>query len=179
MNLTETKRVFSVIVTLGFMGGIFYTNMLAHDYLSMTSVFNQYYLEQFMGVDILVNDYIIHVAMLRLLPLILLIILGYTKFHKIGILGVVLWVGFLWGIYLSIGVVVLGIKGIIICILGIVPQIFFYIPAYLMVMVYAYQYPVVRWNFGKTLVVTLCILCGVVIECNVNPIIMKWFINIL
>lgn len=179
MNVTELKRIFSIIGTLGFIGGIFYTNMLAHDYLSMTSVFNQYYLEEFMGTDILANDFIIHVTILRLLPIIILMILAYTKFHKVGILAMVMWIGFLWGIYLSVGVVVLGIKGIIICVLGIIPQIFFYIPAYLMVMVYAHQYPVVRWNIGKTLVVILCILCGVVIECNLNPMIMKWFINIL
>lgn len=179
MNLSETKRIFSVVSSLGFICGILYANMLAHDYLSMTSVFNRYYLELFSKSSLASSDYFVHIALLRSLPLLMIMLFAYTKFHKVGTLGCVLWVGFLWGIYLSIGVLILGIKGVLLCVLGVVPQVFFYVPAYLMVIIYAYHYPIVGWNIGKTLVVMLCTLCGVVLECNINPILMKCFINIM
>lgn len=175
----DKNKMFSVAFFGAFIGGILYTNTIGIHYIGMTSIFNGYYLEQFTQVNILATDYIVQVLGIRMFPLIIILGLAYTKVNKIGTILFVSWIGFLWGIYLSLGVVSQGIKGVILCVLGVMPQIIFYIPAYIIGILFAYSYPSSRWNLWKTIVIGLCILCGIVVECNINPTILKWYIKLM
>ena len=76
-------------------------------------------------------------------------------------------------------VVGMGVKGIILCVVGILPQFLCYIPACIVVLWYCWMYPRNRWNKQKTVFVALMVLMGLVMEAYVNPIWMKAFLGIV
>ena len=73
----------------------------------------------------------------------------------------------------------MGIKGSILCIVGMLPQFLLYIPAYFIVLWYAYCYPRMQWNVQKSLVSGGLLLVGMVLELYVNPSLMGAFLNTL
>lgn len=178
-GIMDRNKVFSFVFFGGFLIGILYTNLFAIDYVEISNIFNKYYLEQFIHTNIEWNTLLIKVFTSRVIPIVLLLGIAFTKANKLATISMMMWYGFMWGIYLSLGILTQGIKGLLLCILGIVPQIFFYLPAYIMVLMFAYEFPKYRWNFSKTIALILCTICGIVLECKVNIIILKWFISIM
>ncbi len=159
--------------------GILYTNLFASDYLAMTGVFGEYYLQNFASSSMQIEEYLLFVIKIRFLPILILTIIAYSRINKIGIIVFLLWTGFMSGIYMSLGVLQLGFKGILFCVLGLFPQMIFYVPAYMIVIVFVYKYPMSQWSILKVAVVTMCMVSGVVLECQTNPYILKWLIAII
>lgn len=179
MKSRDGSKIIVSFFGICFILGVVYINLLAYDYLAMTSIFNQYYLQQFKEQTIVINDVIFQIAKIRIVPFIILFLLSYTKFSKPGVILFISWYGFLWGAYLAMGVSLLGIKGIILCVMGVLPQGFFYLPAYIMGLLYTYFKPLIKWSAVKTIVIVLSIFCGIVLECYISPSIVKWFIGII
>lgn len=71
----------------------------------------------------------------------------------------------------------MGMKGVLLFIIGIMPQFIFYILAYVVVIWYFYTYPMSRWNYGKTAFLVCMMLFGILTEIYVNPILMKMFVR--
>ena len=80
---------------------------------------------------------------------------------------------------MSMAVFSMGIRGIILCIVGIMPQFLFYIPAYLVVLWYSYTHPRGQWNIQKSIFTGLMVLLGLIMEVYVNPLLMKVFLGTL
>lgn len=178
MKLVEKQKFFCAIIFCGFVVGILYTNLVAIDYLTMTGIFNGYYLSEFANQKFIIIEYLPRIIWNRLIPLMVVIVLAYSKLHKVIVIGLVMWVGFLWGIFMSLGIAQLGMFGIVVCIVSVMPQIVFYIPTYLIVGIYGYQYPNSSINMSKIIVGSSCFVMGIVMECQVNPYMLKWIINI-
>lgn len=153
--------------------------MYAIEYLSMTSIFSTYYLNNYKESVVNWIDYIPKLVKIRCIPLIIIIVMTYSKIHKIIALSLLGWFGFLWGIYVSLAVISQGIKGVVLSVMGIFPQMIFYVPAYFIVLLYSYEYPNIRWNVWKSVVVTFCLVSGMVLEGQISPIVLKWFIGIM
>lgn len=179
MKLVDRQKCFFAVVFIGFIIGILYTNLFALDYMAITGIFSTYYLQGFVSSEIIVGEYLFSVLKVRILPLCVLLIIGYCRLNKVGVVLFLGWTGFLWGIYMSLGVVQLGVVGVLICVLGIFPQVVFYIPAYFIVMVWAYNRPESQWNIMKMAVMILCTISGIVLECRMNPQILKWLITVI
>lgn len=179
MKLVNVQKIFLMIIFIGFLVGILYTNLFASEYMEMTGVFNSYYLQSFLETEFVVSKYLPYILRIRVLPIVILIIVAYSKLSKIGVFLFLLWTGFLYGIYMSLGAIQLGIGGILFCLLGLFPQMIFYIPAYIIVIVFTYNYPESSWNPLKIGVVILCVLSGVVLECQFNSQILSWLITVI
>ncbi len=179
MGLVERQKVFFSIILLGFIAGILYVNLLASDYLMMTGIFNSYYLQEFTMSNLSVEDYLPNVLYVRITPVIILLIVAYSKWNKVVVYCFCAWTGFLSGIYMSLGIAQVGFKGIILCILGIFPHMVFYGISYLIILIFVYKYPKSGWSAIKILVVMMCMVSGVVLEVLINPQILKWFIGIM
>ena len=67
----------------------------------------------------------------------------------------------------------MGLKGIVFCIIGILPQFVFYVPAYVILLWYGMSYPRSVWNHQKTIFVTVMMLTGLLLEAYVNPVLLK------
>ncbi len=73
----------------------------------------------------------------------------------------------------------LGIKGILLCIAGILPQGIFYAMGYGMLLTYWFRYPNSRWNRAKLLFVIIMFLAGIILETYANPVLVKLIIKML
>lgn len=162
---------------LGFLGGILYANIVSKQYITATGIFSEYFLNQYASIEVIAEEYIVYILRVRVLPIVLLIVFGQTNMKKIIAIGCLIWVGFSSGMLIVASIVQLGIKGILLCVIGITPQFLFYILAYLIILWYFLTYPTSKWNYGKTIFVVLTMVLGMVLEVYVNPILMKMFIN--
>lgn len=54
-----------------------------------------------------------------------------------------------------------------------------YIPAYAMLLLYLFRYPVSEWNSTKTLSFVVFLTMGIALECLVNPVLLKMFLRTL
>ena len=73
----------------------------------------------------------------------------------------------------------LGIKGIVLCVIAVMTQGVFYILSGILLFEYMLEYPVVRWNSGKTIKLIMLVLLGMITECYVNPVIIRMFLKTL
>lgn len=173
------RKIFFTALFIGFGAGILYMNRFAAEYLTVLGVFNSYYLQDFLESDLLIYEYLARVLWIRIIPLVSMLVLSHLRLNKACVIILFIWTGFLFGLYISLGILQLGVKGIVFCVLGIFPQMLFYIPAYLIGVVTAYNYPMAQFGREKIGAIVLLILVGVALECQVNPIIIKWYINLI
>ncbi|MGN1266942.1 MAG: stage II sporulation protein M [Dorea sp.] len=179
MKISEGKSFFSIFLMLGFLSGILYANIFAQEYIISRGIMNEYFLEQYSQIDINAEEYLWYITRVRITPLIFICALGCTRLKRIVVGVTVLWTGFSGGILITSSVMKMGIKGIIFCLMGVIPHFAFYIGAYIIILWYFLQYPQGKWNVSKTIVCLLLILLGILLECYVNPVLMKMFIKTL
>lgn len=179
MRIRQSGKQFIVFYMAGFVIGIFYANFVVKNYLISSGVFSEYYLDQYANMEIVLEDYLVYILRIRLLPLVVFGALAYTKFRKAAAIGGVAWTGFCSGLVLVEAIMKLGIKGIVLCLLGIMPQFIFYAFAYIMVWWNLYTYPTTRWNAKKTVFVLFMVGIGIIMEGYVNPVLMKMFLKVL
>lgn len=179
MERVDVNRIIGSLLIVGFMIGILYVNLFAVDSVRISGVFDESYLRNFIEQNLVMNEYIIQVVWCRLWPILFIVLLCQTRFSRITVMLMLLWFSFLFGCYMSMGIVVLGGKGIMLCVLSIFPHIFFYGVAYYLLFLSAFYGTINEWNLPKSITLLLCMVCGIVIECNLNPIILKWFIGLL
>lgn len=179
MRIRESKKQLLVLYMLGFLAGILYANIVSKQYVTVTGIFNEYFLNQYAQTEVVVEEYIWYIIQVRALPLILICLLGCTKLKKPTVLLCLLWTGFSTGMLAVSSVMHLGLKGILLCVVGMMPHFIFYILAYTVLLWFFYNYPNTKWNSGKTLFVILTFMIGMILESYVNPILMKVFIKTL
>lgn len=179
MKIHQNRKQILVFYMLGFFAGILYANLISRQYLTATGIFNEYFLKQYAQTDVAAEEYIWYIIGVRGIPFAAFVLLGFTRVRKAVSAGLLLWTGFSCGLVTVASVMKMGIRGIALCLAGITPQFFFYIPAYIVLIWYFYTYPQSRWNNSKTMFVILAFLIGIVLEGYANPILMKAFIKIL
>lgn len=179
MKIFQTKKQLLAFYMPGFLIGILYVNLAAKQMGADPGIFSEYFLKQYGTVHIAVPEYIWYLLQIRVLPFLVLLGLSFTKFRRVSVVLFMVWTGFSSGILLSMAVLSMGIKGCILCIVGILPQFMFYIPAYLMTLWYSYTYPRIQWNVQKSIFTALMILMGLIMEVYVNPVVMRLFLSTL
>ncbi|MGN1167689.1 MAG: stage II sporulation protein M [Lachnospiraceae bacterium] len=179
MKIRENKKLFVFYYMLGFFAGILYANFQSKDYIASMGIFNEYFLSQYGVADIDVVNYLWYVTKIRVTPVILLSALGSTRIRKAAVTVFLLWTGFSSGLLITSAVMKMGIKGILLCLIALVPHFAFYIAGYLLLLWYLYFYPEIRWDTSKTAAFFLFLGLGILLECYVNPVIMQMFIRTL
>lgn len=177
MKIQQRKRFITVLYMAGFLIGIFYANLVERKYMTANGIFSEYFLSQYIAIDVEAEEYMLYVIKTRLLPLACLFIAAQTKFKKVTVMSCILWTGFSSGMLIVASVLQLGAKGVLLCLIGITPHFVFYIMAYLVILWYLGNAPVSTWNRGKTVFVVLTMALGILTEVYVNPILMKLFVN--
>lgn len=163
----------------GFLLGIVYVNFIARKYIAEPGIFSDFFLNQFQSVSIDVKEYIWYLLRLRAVPILALAGLSFTKAGKAAAVLFLIWTGISAGILISAAVLNMGIKGSILCLVGLFPQFLLYIPAYVVLLWYCYTVPQTHWNRQKTIFVSLAMSVGIILEMYVNPIIVKAFLSVL
>lgn len=103
--------------------------------------------------------------------------LALTKLKKVSAGLFLGWTGISVGVLVSLAASNLGMKGCLLCLIGVSPQFLFYIPAYFMILKYCYESEDGRWNRQKTIFVGLMMSLGIITELYVNPVLVKLFLN--
>ena len=104
---------------------------------------------------------------------------SFTKMRKIAAVLFLVWTGISGGILISTAVISMGIKGSLLCTVGILPQFVFYVPAYLILIWYCYSYPKSQWNRQKAVFAALAVSVGMILEIFVNPSLVRAFLSTL
>ena len=179
MRIRESKRCFILFCMLGFLAGIMYTNLLSRDYIASMGSFSDYFLEQYGQTSIDGEEFLWFVLQKRSLPLILVCALGCTRLRRAVAVGFLAWTGFSGGILMTSAVLQTGIRGIFLCLAALFPHFLFYGAAWVILLWYFFQYPKMEWNRMKTLGFLLLTAVGMLLECYVNPVLLKWMIGSL
>lgn len=179
MKILHTRKQLLALFMPGFIIGIIYANMIVKRYLVSPDIFSDYFLKQYAVADIVVQEYFFYLVRVRILPFLLVMGLVFTKFRKISAMMVILWTGFSGGMILTLASISIGIKGILLCIVGILPQFLLYVPAYAVIVFHCLAYPRSRWNSQKTVFAIGMMLIGMILEMYVNPVLMRGFLGIL
>lgn len=163
----------------GFLCGILYVNLTAGEYLTDSGIFSEYFLKQYATVEVSVPEYMMYLAGIRLFLFLVMAGSVFTRFRKAAAYGFLVWTGFSGGMLLAMGAFSLGVKGVLLCITGMLPHFLFYIPAYAVLLWYAMTAPYNRWNRQKTIFVVLMMGMGLVLEGYVSPVLVKAFLKTL
>ena len=150
MKIFHSRKQFLVFFMPGFLLGIVYVNFIARKYMAEPGIFSDFFLG-----------------------------LSLTKAGKVSAALFLVWTGISAGILISAAVLNLGIKGSILCLVGLFPQFLLYIPAYVVLLWYCYTVPQTHWNRQKTIFVSLAMSVGILLEIYINPIIVKAFLSVL
>ena len=131
----------------------------------------------FRGVQIDEKEYLWYLLRIRCVPFFMLSGLALTKLKKVSAGLFLGWTGISVGVLVSLAASNLGMKGCLLCLIGVSPQFLFYIPAYFMILKYCYESEDGRWNRQKTIFVGLMMSLGIITELYVNPVLVKLFLN--
>ena len=177
MRLRGDGKVFVLFCMLGFLIGILYTNIAAKDYVAGVGIFSDYFLDQYVQTEIVTQEYLWYLLKVRITPAVALLVLGCLRIRKGAVLGFLLWTGFLSGMFFTLAVMKMGGMGILFALTAAAPQFIFYITGFFILLWNLYNYPRTKWDASKTLVVLLLISVGILLECYVNPVLVKMFVN--
>lgn len=177
MGIRDSGKQFVLLCMLGFFAGILYTNIVSKDYVAVMGIFNEYFLNQYAQTEVVVQEYMWYILRIRIAPVAAVAVLGTLRIRKGVVAAFLLWTGLLSGMLFTSAVMKMGLKGIILCLVSITPQFIFYLIGYLILLWQLYTYPKTKWNLPKTAAVVLALLLGIILECYVNPILVKMFLK--
>ncbi len=173
------NQLLILVLAVGFLLGIIYENINFRQRIVPDELFNKGNLQRYLQTNIITEKYIWYVVKERVVSLILLCLFSCIKWKKAFVLSCLFLAGFFFGIFSAASVIQLGIKGILLCLSGLFPQIICYLISYSILFVYWYKYPARNWNKAKTLFVITAFLFGIIFETYLNPIVMKFIIPIM
>ena len=178
MKILYQRKQMIAFFMPGFILGILYINFFARQSLSGSGMFGLHILEQYRSAAFDAKEYFLYVLKIRALPFLLVTGISFTSFRKISAYVVLVWTGFTSGMLLSMAAMEMGIPGCFFCLAGVLPQMIFYVQAYVVVLWYSLMYPQNKWTGQKTGFVAGMMVAGIMLEAFVNPILVKLFLNL-
>ena len=162
MKVFHVKKQLAALFMPGCLIGIIYVTFLAKKSVAAPDLF---------------REYLWYLLRIRCVPFFMLSGLALTKLKKVSAGLFLGWTGISVGVLVSLAASNLGMKGCLLCLIGVSPQFLFYIPAYFMILKYCYESEDGRWNRQKTIFVGLMMSLGIITELYVNPVLVKLFLN--
>ena len=177
--------------------GIVYANLMGARYVDQIRLLSDYLLQKYRGSEILNGELFWYCLRARILPVCYIWIFGLILFGCAVGYVYVFWYGFSSGFLLSVATLRFGMKGILLCVTGVLPQYIFYIPAMLVTLLAGST--VSMRLYGKenyshtiaggrrkligiyfTLLIGITVVCiiGALTESYVNPIFLKRILSL-
>ena len=161
-----------ILFFAGLLAGILFVQTLSDD--SFAGIFSEYFLNQYASLEIDGQRLFRYVGGYRCSQYVLLVCCGAVPAAPVLVGAFLFFLGMTWGTMISISTVRLGLKGVLICVAGVVPQILFYLPAFGWILLWI-------WNGGSSrkkywfLVGTgvFFLLFGIVTEVYLNPLLLQ------
>lgn len=178
MRVERERQEILLVFMISFLIGIFYTNFVAGDYVTITGIFYEGFIDQYTRMEFVTKDYLFYLLKNRTMPLIIFSIAATTKYRKATSLVVLFWTGFAGGVLAVTSVLRMGGTGILVCIAALFPHFLFYAMEYFMIIWYCYTYPDISWNRWKTSFVVIMHFTGILVEGYLNPQILRLLIQV-
>jgi len=161
-----------ILLFAGLLAGILFVQTL--DASSFAGIFSEYFLNQYASLNIDYKRLLRYVGGYRCGQYAFLICCGALSAASVLMGGILFLLGMTWGTLISVSTVRLGLKGVLICVAGILPQIFFYIPAYGWVLMWVWKQGNNRKKYLFLAAVGFFFLIfGIVTEVYLNPLILQ------
>lgn len=180
MRMNRNKsQLLMIVLAVGFFVGIIYQNMIVNSSVVTSELFLKSNLERYLQTNIIAEKYLWYVIKSRITLLAIVYVFSCFRWKKLYVSVCLFAVGFFAGIMAVAAVMQFGLKGILLCVAGVLPQGIFYVMVYSMLFSYWFRYPDSRWNRTKTVFLVVAYLLGILSETYVNPMLMKMIIRIL
>lgn len=173
------NQLLIVFLVVGFLIGVIYENIVTKNQVVTTEIFLKSNLQRYLQTEVIAEKYIWYVIKEKVFLLLIICILSCVKWKKAFVVLSLVLIGFFAGVFCVAAVLQLGIKGILICIAGMFPQMLFYGFMCGMLFVHWFRFPERQWNRAKTIFLAVLFILGILLEIYVNPIIVKFIIRIL
>ena len=79
MKIFHTRKQFLAFFMPGFLLGVIYVNFIARKYVAVPGIFSDYFLDQFLDLQIDVREYLWYLLRLRAVPFLALAALSFTR----------------------------------------------------------------------------------------------------
>ncbi len=161
-----------MLLVTGFFVGVIYTYIVKPE----TKIFNIEVLSHVKKIQMDEKHYLFYISKERIGLLLLIIFLGQVHWKRVyaGILTVI--IGMTLGSVMCISFIGMGIKGIFLCTVGMIPHVFCYGLVLYILLDYWFDEKIGRWRMSKTLGIVLFMCLGIVIEVYVSPFLWRIFL---
>lgn len=155
--------------------GIVLANLLGVDGFQKNGSLTRYYLKQFQYTTVQPLDLLWHVGCSRLTLFLALLALGTIPRGKAVHILFVAWSGFAYGYFCVLSIGAFGAKGLLLCLVALVPQFLLYVPAYLGLVRLSERHREHRgWQRLAAVVFLLAaLMIGILLEAYINPLIVQ------
>ena len=173
------SQLLIIALVVGLLFGIIYINIVIKRMGITMEIFQSFFWEKFEKMNVISEHFFWYVVRTRFLYVAMAIIVGCSKWKRVGLF---LWcggTGFLFGALIVLSIIQMGMKGLLLSVAGMVPHMLLYVPACIILFTYLYEYPRKQWNWAKSIFVFLTIFIGIVLESYVNPAVMKIVLKIM
>lgn len=117
-----------ILLFAGILAGVLFVQTQAS--MAFAGIFSEYFLNQYAALSIQYERLFRYVGSCRMGQYAFLVCCCALSSAPVLYGALLFFLGMTWGTVLSISILRLGAKGVLICVVGILPQIFFYIPAF-------------------------------------------------
>lgn len=137
---------------------------------AFAGIFSEYFLSQYASLQMNYEKLFRYVGSCRLGQYVFLVCCGGLSGAPFILGALIFMLGMTWGTVISISTLRLGFKGVLICLAGIMPQLFFYIPAFGWVLLWVLKKGSSRKKYFFLAAAGLFFLFfGIVAEVYLNP----------
>ncbi|MCI8428980.1 MAG: stage II sporulation protein M [Lachnospiraceae bacterium] len=161
-----------ILFFAGLLAGILFVHTLSDD--SFAGIFSEYFLNQYASLEIDSRKLFRYVFGYRCGQYALLVCCGAVSAAPVLLGASLFFLGMTWGTMISVSTVRLGLKGVLICVAGVIPQILFYLPAFGWILLWIWNGGSSRkkyWFFSGAGFFFL--LSGIVTEVYLNPLLLQ------
>ena len=177
MTARNRGKLFLGLCLAGFLPGIIYANTGSREYILSMEILSDAFLEQYADVE-RTGGFLLYILAVRVSLLGGLVLLGQARrLRRLAAGAVLLWTGFLGGLFITAALIRLGPSGILFCMAALLPQAFFYAVGYGIILWHFFSCPEGRWNSAKTAGVAVALGTGILCESYLNPIFLNIFLK--
>lgn len=169
---TISPGIYLILFFAGLLTGIIFVQ--GQKNTAFAGIFSEYFLNQYASLRIDYEKLLRYVVNCRCGQYALLVCCGALAVAPF-LFGMLIFVfGMTWGSMISISTVRLGLKGVVICVAGVIPQLLFYAPAFGWLLLWIWRHGNNRKKYFFLAAAGFFFLfLGIITEVYINPLILQ------
>lgn len=161
-----------ILFFAGILAGILFVQSQKES--ALAGIFSEYFLNQYASLKMDYKRLFRYVGGYRCGQYLCLICCGTLAAAPLLFGGLLFLLGMTWGTMISLSTIRLGFKGVVICVFGLLPQLFFYLPAFGWIWMWFWQNGYSRKKYLLLAGVGFFFLFfGIISEVYLNPLILQ------